>query len=216
MVQWWRLTRNDYGRAVFDFLADHGLKVARMYGYVADLDSDPPRDSSLDDPALELRVVDASAVEAEEHAAFGELLPGERVVVAVDTSACVETEPTGRETARSFAAGPVVGYLFVSAGQPVFVHPLETELRFDGAYVRRVFVEPDARQRGIATALVAESRRVARETFDASEAHALIAPDNRPSQWVFEANGFRRVHEYDYARVGDWTRRRDRPLPASE
>lgn len=216
MVQWWRLTRNDYGRAVFDFFADHGLKVARMYGYVADLDADPPRDSTLEDSALELRVGDASAVEPDEHAAFGELLPEERVVVVVDTDAGAGTEPASRQTARSFSAGPVVGYLFVSAGRPIYVHPLETELRFDGAYVRRVFVEPTHRQRGIATALVAESRRVARESFDASETHALIAPDNRPSQWVFEANGFRRVHEYDYARIGGWTRRRERPLSPRE
>jgi GNAT superfamily N-acetyltransferase len=143
------------------------------------------------------------------------------VVVVIDTgtdhgSAATTAASRSLAEPRSFPDGPVVGYLFVSADEPIFVHPLETELDFEGAYVRRVFVDPDYRQRGIATALVADARRVARERFDASEAHALIAPDNRPSQWVFEANGFRRVHEYDYARVGGWTRRRDRPLPATD
>jgi GNAT superfamily N-acetyltransferase len=212
MVQWWRLTRNDYGRAVFDFLADRGLKIARMYGYTAELDGDPPREATLEDPALEMRVVTADAVDTGEHDAFAELLAEERVVAVLDTDAAAGGSAPG----RSFSAGPTVGYLFVSADDPIFVHPLETEIRFDGAYVRRVFVAPDYRQRGIATALVAESRRVARETFDASEAHALIAPDNRPSQWVFEANGFRRVHEYDYARVAGLTRRDDRSLSAAD
>jgi GNAT superfamily N-acetyltransferase len=215
MVQWWRLTRNDYGRVVFDFLAEHGLKITRMYGYRADLDGDPPRDATLDDPTLGLRVVTPAEVDGGEHEAFGDLFPGERVVVVVDSDADHGSSATSAG-GRSFAEGPVVGYLFVSADEPIFVHPLETELDFDGAYVRRVFVDPDYRQRGIATALVARSRAVARETFDATEAHALIAPDNRPSQWVFEANGFRRVHEYDYARVGGWTRRRDRPLSGTD
>lgn len=47
---------------------------------------------------------------------------------------------------------------------------------------------------------------------DAPGTTALVAVDNRPSQWTFESRGFERVARHAYDRVGRLERRR-RPLP---
>jgi GNAT superfamily N-acetyltransferase len=109
------------------------------------------------------------------------------------------------------ADGEVLGSLFVSPAPTIRVHPLETALSFDGAYVRRVFVHPHARNRGVATSLVARARELALE-WNLDTIHALVAVDNRPSQWVFEANGFERRRIHSYVRVFGYRRRDVSPL----
>jgi GNAT superfamily N-acetyltransferase len=69
-----------------------------------------------------------------------------------------------------------------------------------------VFVHPDHRNRGVATALVSRAREWARER-GADAVHALVALDNRPSRWTFEANGFEPRHEHVYYRLFRLTHR---------
>ncbi|WP_129112762.1 GNAT family N-acetyltransferase [Halegenticoccus tardaugens] len=199
MLPLWRLTRNRYGRALYESLRELGVTGTRMYEYVTDLD-----DGDVARPApesgVELRVCDPDDSGPNDPddldarpAAFDERRPDELVVVA----------RSGGETA---------GYLLLSADGSLYVRPLETDLTFDGAYVRRLFVDPVHRNRGIATALVATALATARDEFGAGRATALVAADNRPSQWVFEANGFRRERIHAYYRLFGLARRTTAPV----
>jgi GNAT superfamily N-acetyltransferase len=174
----WRLTRNDYARRVYEALKGVGVTGTQMYQYVADPDDGRGADRDVDGVRFEVRTPDAVG---DEYDAFAEVRDDERVLCAVDE-------------------GAVVGYLFLSFDARHRVHPLEETLRFDGGYVRRVFVRPADRNRGIATALVARARSEAADR-GAERIHALVARDNRPSQWVFEANGFAPRYEHTYYRL---------------
>mgnify|MGYP002762606707 CR=1 FL=1 len=103
--------------------------------------------------------------------------------------------------------GTVRGYLFLTVDATLRVHPLERELSFEGAYVRRVFVHPDYREQGIASATLRAALDRARER-GARTATALVAADNRPSQWLFESHEFERVRRRVYGRVGSLSWRR--------
>lgn len=183
MVELWRLTRNRYGRTVYDALARAGVTATWMHEYVASLSDPPDRPSPS---AFDVGVVDPELV-ASLDAPTGELRPGEAVVAAVDG----ETP---------------LGYLFLSVDAEHEIHPLERSLAFDGAYVRRVFVAPDHRQRGVASALLATACRRAADR-GAGRATALVARDNRPSRALFEKHGFRIVRDRRYARVGPFSYR---------
>lgn len=190
MLGLWRLTRNRYGRRLYDALAARGVTATRMYEYVAD--ASPGRPATALSPDAPVTFDVSPAADCPHGVDFDipfDAREGELAVVAL-----VDGEPVGRA--------------LVSDHGETRVHPLETDLSFPGAYVRRVYVARDHRGRGIATALVGETKRVAAEEFDAGEVHALIAADNRPSQRVFAANGFRVVARRDYARVGPWRYRR--------
>lgn len=180
----WRLTRTDGARRLYEALKRVGVTGTRMYQYVADPRDDAGADADVDGVTFETRTREEVDGEYE---AFAELLPDERVLCAVD-------------------GGRIVGYLFVSLDARHHLHPLEETLRFDGGYVRRVFVHPDHRNRGIATALVSRAREWARER-DADAVHALVALDNGPSRWTFEANGFEPRHEHVYYRLFGLTHR---------
>jgi GNAT superfamily N-acetyltransferase len=179
MPELWRLTRNDHARRLYDALKRAGVTGTRMYEYVAHLDGSPTRDPP-DGVAIDTRT--PATLTPSACPALPEHRDDETILVAT------EDGDEGEE---------VLGSLFVSPAPTIHVHPLETDLSFDGAYVRRVFVHPHARNRGVATALVARARTVATE-WGLETVHALVALDNRPSQWVFEANGFerRRIHAY--------------------
>lgn len=185
MLELWRLTRTPYGRAVYDWFARRGLTAARMHEYVAHLDGDPPAASLPGD--LELAVVDAPSATGD-HEHFAELAADEVVVAA-------------RNGDRH------VGHLFVSADHERYVDPLEQRQTFPGAYVRRVFVDSEHRNRGVASGLLARALGVAADRFDAETAHALVAVDNRPSQWLFESAGFEVRRTHAYYRAFDWSHR---------
>lgn len=101
-----------------------------------------------------------------------------------------------------------VGRALVSAGQQPYVEPLGRGYTFDGAYIRRVYVDPGWRNYGIATHLVAESLAVAKTECNSRRAFAMIAPDNKPSRGAFECNGFEPVRQHDYVSVfgREWRR----------
>ena len=175
MPELWRLTRTDHARRVYEALKRAGITATRMYEYVTSIDEPATRDPPS---GVVVEPWVPETLSPEECPALTEHRDDETILVASED-------------------GNVLGYLFVSPTPTIHVHPLETDLSFDGAYIRRVFVHPHARNRGIATALVARACGMARE-WGLDTVHALVAVDNRPSQWTFEANGFdrRRVHAY--------------------
>lgn len=187
MPRLWRLTRNRYGRAVYDALARIGVTATVMIEYVATL-SDRER-AGRADRSYALEVCDPDRVAAL-GAPVDELGPDERVVAALED-------------------GTPRGYLFLSIDATHEIDPLERALTFDGAYVRRVFVDPAHRNREIATAMVAEACRRARDR-GVDRATALVAVDNRPSRALFERQGFEPRRRHRYARVGPLSHRSTR------
>ncbi|QRV13675.1 GNAT family N-acetyltransferase [Haloterrigena salifodinae] len=190
MPRLWRLTRNRYGRAVYDALARRGITATEMIEYVAELEDAPAADGGAQRSAYAVETCDPSTVAALD-APIEELQSDELVVAALED-------------------GRPRGYLFCSVDATHEIHPLERELRFEGAYIRRVFVDPDHRNRGIATALVGETCRLARER-GAERATALVALDNSPSRALFERRGFDPRRRRRYVRVGSFSHRSVRP-----
>ncbi|RDZ64017.1 GNAT family N-acetyltransferase [Haloferax sp. Atlit-12N] len=215
----WRLTRTETARRVYDALKARGLTATQMDEYVADADAvdadaadADAADADRDPPAgVEIRALDpaeATRFEAR-YDAFSELRADETAVCAFDAGRGERDGEDGEN--GDVADDDIVGYLFLGdPGLTYHVHPLEADVTFPGGYVRRVFVAPEARNRGIATALVSQAVAVAAEQ-GAETVHALVARDNRPSQWTFESVGFRVARARAYYRVGPWRRRRVEP-----
>jgi GNAT superfamily N-acetyltransferase len=179
----WRLTRNRYGRRVYEALGRVGVTATRMYEYVTG-PTEPPSDRAAATGAI-LAVHEPGAGTDTAHDDYADLAPDEWVVTA-----CLD--------------GAEVGHLFLSVDAERRIVPLERTLAFDGGYVRRLWVDPPARRRGIATALVA--RAVERAAAAGAErVTALVAADNRPSRWTFEAVGFEPERRHTYARVGPFS-----------
>lgn len=178
MVELWRLTRNRYGRACYDRLQAMGVTATAMTEYVAALSETPAR-----------RVESSLTIES---------CDGERVG---PLDAPTDELADGEVVLGAFDGGVAVGYLFYSVDATHHINPLERELSFEGAYLRRVYVAPDHRQRGVASALVAAAcERARRQGVD--RATALVARDNVPSRALFESHGFEGVHDRRYVRVG--------------
>lgn len=190
MVEYWRLTRNRYGRAIYDRLADAGITATRMYEYVADLGtSAAPTPNPRPDLTVEVRdPTEETPLEAPTDA----LAPGEELLAAA-------------------VDGTTRGYVFLSIDAAHEITPLERTLSFEGSYLRRVYVDPDHRGRGVGTALVAAACERA-DDRGARRASALVAMDNRPSRSLFENCGFEPRRIRSYVRVGPLSRRwvRDR------
>jgi GNAT superfamily N-acetyltransferase len=189
MLPLWRLTRNRFGKRLHATLDAAGITVSRLYEYRAPL---PPDDTAAPPDGVTIGAADPATLPAA--VPTDELTDGETVLAAFDDD-----------------DDELAGYLFVSVGAAVPVPELRTTMSFDGGYVRRLYVAPDHRQRGIATALVDAANAYAAER-DAADAAALVAVDNRPSQWTFESRGFQPVARHAYDRLGGLERRRRRPL----
>jgi len=200
MVRWWRLTRNRYGRTVYEALKRAGLQAAKMDEYV----HEGPPPVARDLPA-DVRLVERAGD------ALGDLRDG---VASLDGPHDVVAEAAAddylvvavADAAGGRGPGRPVGYVLAS-DRRVYVTELGVERRFDGSYVWRLYVAPEYRRRGVATALVARTVRTAAERFGCERRVALVAADNRPSQWVFEANGFEPERRWSYYRVGPFERR---------
>ncbi|WP_435186175.1 GNAT family N-acetyltransferase [Halobellus sp. EA9] len=181
MTKAWKLSRNRYGRAVYNRLRAMGLTATVMTEYVATLPTTGAADRKTDHA---IDVVDPERVAALD-APRSDLRPNEVVVAAFDGD-----EP--------------VGYLFCSLDAAHTIRPLERDRSFEGAYIRRVFVDPDRRNRGVATALVAHACRWASDR-GAARATALVARDNVPSRRLFEREGFESARTHAYIRLGPFT-----------
>lgn len=189
----WRLTRNRYGRAAYDALAAVGVTATKMYLYRTEVDEELSRCDPPDGLAVDICARDPASLDPSTYADFADPEPEDVAVVA---------ERGDR----------IVGYLFLTADRPKRVEPLAATFEFPGAYVWRVFVAPERRGEGIATALVGRALRVARREWGVDTACALVALDNRPSQWVFENNGFERRELLSYYRVAGVERRTREPV----
>ncbi|WP_323677036.1 GNAT family N-acetyltransferase [Halorubellus sp. PRR65] len=193
-----RLTRTRLGRAVYDALDALGVTGTSMYVFAveldaADVDREPP-----DDVAVE--VVRASELSPRPDEDFADLAPSDFVVLARDAAA-----PSADEL-RECDADAVRGWAFLTLERPVEVTELAATVRFDGAYLWDLYVDPADRGRGLGSALLARALSFAAEDrVDA--AYALVAKDNAPSRRAFEARGFAAVDEVAYYRAFAWERR---------
>ncbi|UPM41960.1 GNAT family N-acetyltransferase [Halocatena salina] len=183
----WRLTRNEYGRAVYEALARRGVKGSLLYVYARSLhdgdDSDHTPDGITID-ARRKRDLDADISER----AFQHLDSTDIVVFA-----------------RS--DGQLLGHVVLSCTRPVYVAAIETTVgeASNTAYLWRLHVDPAHRQRGIGTALVAHARREAARADGPTTITALVAIDNVPSRTLFETNGFDRQTLIVYGKAFGWT-----------
>ena len=173
----WRFVRNRYGRAVYEWLMQRGITFTVMLEYHRDLGESLSEPQSPVD--VTIRPLDVDMIAPPDWMDDDRLDDADVVVAAM-------------------LDGDVVGAVFASVDRQTYVEALEAKVAHEGAYVWRLYVDPDHRNRGIATAIVTETLRVVRERFDVPQAVALVALDNRPSQWVFEAAGFEehRTHTY--------------------
>ena len=190
-MELWRLGRNRYGRAVYEGLTAAGVTATWMSEYRRDLAG---ATAPSDPTGLSVTACDPDRV-APLGAPVDELVAGESVVAAFDD-------------------GTPLGYLFLSTDTTHDIAPLQRRLAFDGAYLRRVYVDPDERQRGVASALVETACGLAREV-GAGRATALVARDNVPSRALFESHDFDVVRDRRYVRVGPLTHRSVRTRPVS-
>lgn len=185
MLPLWRVTRNRFGKRLHARLDAAGITVSRLREYRAPV----PDGYAAESPdGVAIRPADPDGLD--DAVPVDELTDDETVLVAVDDGA--------------------VGHLFVSVGATVPVPELHTDLTVEGAYVRRLYVDPSYRRRGIATGLVDAAKAFGADR-GADDAVALVAVDNRPSQWTFEARGFEPVATHAYDRLWGLERRRRRP-----
>lgn len=189
----WRLLRNPYTRAVYDFLANHGVKVSKMYLYGTTLDSSnfafEAREGDFGDISFDVRSPDELTAPPSQDAAA--LASGDDVVVAV-------------------ADGEPVGFQTLSLDRAVYVSPVERELEFP-AFLWGLYVAPNYRNRGIATELIRRALALAGER-GADEARTLVALDNSLSKRALTTNGFEPRREVSYYQFGKFEKRVNRAL----
>ena len=193
MVDYWRLTRNRYTRRVYDALKTLGVTATRLYEHEAVItDVDGPRSSAL--PAdTRIERLSSSQVRARG--------------IDVDFSLPVDLRDDEWVVVASVDSRPVARTVVTDAAAP-YEDALERTVPVAGAYVRKVFVVPDRRGQGAASATLRAALSLARDDLDVETATALIAADNRPSQRLFETCGFERVAVHEYVRVGPLSRYR--------
>lgn len=198
MLPVWRLTRNEYARNLYDRLHRVGITATRMYEYETDLVSnDPIVESPVSADSVSFETLSAADVPQRgfeiDFSIPTDFLQGEWAIVAR-----IDGEPVGRT--------------LVSGDTTPYVHPLDRSMSFPGAYVRRVFVTPEWRGAGLGTQMVKKALVVARDEFRCERASALIAVDNKPSQWLFDAVGFAPVRVHEFVRIGGFTWERTSPV----
>lgn len=187
----WRLTRNRYTKWVHETLDSVGLTLSALQVYTRTLASPPEPDS----PGVSLRYHDPAAFSDSRTDSFRDadaLDRADRVVAA-------------------YADGTRVGSVLLTVDGTVYIDALHREFDPEGAYVWRLYVSPAARRQGLGKTLVRATLWAATETNGSVErATALIAPDNVPSQSVFEAVGFHAQRELRYLRALGHERRTSR------
>lgn len=171
----WRLTRHEAVRRCYDRIADAGVFLAQLDRFERDTAVQPPK-SGADDLAL---TVGSAAETVPAHLEGSPVSPADRVVLA----------RRGDDT---------VGCCCLS-DRPVYVPELRRRLEFDGAYLWRLYVAPEARGHGVGSAIVARAVRASATAFDADRTVALVAPDNLPSRKAFRGVGFRPTERFTSA-----------------
>lgn len=188
----WKLTRNPVGRAIYDRVSGRALRFAALELYrrpaaEADPESSPSRtDGDGSESALELTV---------------------RETVDDDTLPYKADEADEADLfVLARANGEVIGQVFLTRTEP-YVRELETTLSIDGGYVHRLYVDPDYRNRGVGSQLLARAIDAVRDRWGRRDLYALIADDNLPSRRLFEGRGFVPESRFRYVRLGPLSRR---------
>lgn len=101
-------------------------------------------------------------------------------------------QPSDFVAIASEADGSPVGWALVRLESPVTVEERGLTVRFDGAYLWGLFVDPRERGRGVGSALVAAASEFAASDRVRS-AYALVAAENEASRRAFERVGYDRV-----------------------
>lgn len=197
MADYWRLTRNQYTRFVYDKLKTLGVTATRLFEYEA-LTDDIDSDQSPDLPA-DVQIDRFSASQMRDRG------------FDIDFSIPVALRNDEWVVVATAEGRPVARTVVTNAPTP-YENALERAIPVTGAYVRKVFVVPDRRGQGIASAMLRVALSLAHGEFAAETATALIAVDNRPSQWLFEASGFERVAVHEYIRFGPFSKYRRNEL----
>jgi ribosomal protein S18 acetylase RimI-like enzyme len=184
-----RLTRNRYTQRVYEICFELGVTATWLSEYGKRLEAtdglEASSDASLPD-RYRIRTCDPETVDPLD-APVADLQAGEEVIAILED-------------------GTPCGYLFLSVDTTHEIQPLEQQLAFDGAYIRRVYVAPEYRNQGLGSAMLefALSRSVER---GARRATALVALDNTPSRKLFERYGFDVERTHRYVRAGSLVHR---------
>lgn len=187
MADYWRLTRNQYTRGIYDALKTLGITATKMYEYQIELKQISAMHPSNTPPGITIDLISTSeAYSLNMDIDFSlpvDVLDGEWVVIAL-----INGHPIGRT--------------LVADVPKQYIDPLERPLAVSGAYLRKVFVIPEQRGHGVASAILRAAVGLARDELAVDTATALIAADNKPSQILFENCGFKRRGVHEYIRVG--------------
>jgi GNAT superfamily N-acetyltransferase len=101
----------------------------------------------------------------------------------------------------------VVGVQPVTVDRSFYVEPLEQTIDFDGAYFWGLYVAPEWRRRGVATALVARALSFVANETSRTCVQTLVGIDNDPSKRVLTGVGFERKRTRSYYRAFGFQRR---------
>lgn len=187
----WRITRSDAARAAYDWLAEHGVRIAQL-----DRFERGTHDAGGTGLAAAPTTVRAS---------------GDRA--AAGYPARLRDAPIAPDDRILYARvhGRVVGSVVLSR-RPVYVPALGRRLDPPGVYCWGLNVRPAHRNRGIGTGLIGEAVRWARRQPDVERVSALVAPDNTLSRRAFAASGFEPTGRHTVLEVGGWRRHNRREL----
>lgn len=99
------------------------------------------------------------------------------------------------------AGDRIVGVQPVTRERPFYVDPLERTINFEGAYFWGLYVVPEWRRRGVATALVARALSFVADQTSQTRVQTLVGIDNAPSKAVLRGRGFERRRVRSYYRL---------------
>lgn len=188
----WRLTRNDAGRTLYELLDCAGISFAALLRYRASADAGDTVEPSANADA-DVRFTTLSDRDRPLPARLADARSDADVVP------CAVIEDT------------VVGYCLLS-DRPVTVPEIDATIDPDGAYLWRLYVDPDFRGRGIGTRLIEHARGVAAGRYGVPAVVAFVAVDNLPSRRAFERAGFAATEQLYYAGLFGRGVRRERPV----
>lgn len=176
----WKLTRTSVGRKVFEALASAGVVVSRLAQFEHTLGRPLPNPDAPE--GISLRVGPPETFPLTGRMDRSELSDRDRIVAAV-------------------AGDRVVGVQPVSVNRSFYVEPLERAIDFDGAYFWGLYVAPEWRRQGVATAVIARALSFVAEETPATSVQTLVGIDNAPSKRALRGVGFERESTRSYYRA---------------
>ncbi|WP_247000361.1 GNAT family N-acetyltransferase [Halosolutus gelatinilyticus] len=188
----WKLTRNRYGRALYDRLRRRGFAAAALDTFRRPASAYDGTPNGGGAPTIDLAVREPS-----DEATRDEL---DVPYKAADASAA-DLVVVARDGETP------IGQVFLSFDETIHIAELDREMAFDGPYVWRLYVAPGHRNRGLGSRLLAAAIGESRSRWGVRPLYALIAVDNRPSRRLFESHGFDPGTRRRYVRCGPFEKR---------